>query len=47
LFTAPVCMVLFFGSIVARKCHFPCHACSCRMSKVFPFHQMSPPKPRW
>ena len=46
LFTAPACIILFFGSIIARKCHVPYNACSCRMPNVFSFHQISHPKPR-
>jgi hypothetical protein len=46
LFTAPACMVLFLGSVIARKSHDPHNACSCRMSSVFSFHQMPHPKPR-
>jgi hypothetical protein len=42
LFAAPVCMALYLGSIIARKCHvsyMPCSACSCRMPNAFSFDE--------
>ena len=49
LFTAPTCVVLFLGSIFARKCHVPYvpyNACSYRIPNIFSFDERTLPKPR-